>query len=161
MAADEINAAGGVLGGRAVELIIEDEKTDLKMAVEKTKKVILEDRVMAVMGPTSSAHRNAMIEICRSYKTPLLYATDYEGGCCDRYLFCYSPIPDHYVKPLIPYLMEKSGKKFYVIGADYIWPIKIAEAVKEEVLMRGGQIRSKYSSRGVKETALECRTPFK
>ncbi len=140
MAVAEINAAGGVLGGRPVELVIEDEQTDLKRAVEKTKKVIFQDRVIAVMGPTSSAHRNAMIEICTKHKTPLLYATDYEGGCCDRYLFCYSPIPDHYVKPLVPYLMDKSGKAFYVIGADYVWPVKIGEAVKKEVLRLGGSI---------------------
>lgn len=140
MAVAEINAAGGVLGGRPFELVIEDEQTDLKRAVEKTEKVILQDRVIAVMGPTSSAHRNAMIEVCTKYKTPLLYATDYEGGCCYRYLFCYSPIPDHYVKPLIPYLMDKSGKAFYVIGADYVWPVKIGEAVKREVLGRGGSI---------------------
>jgi len=140
MAVAEINASGGVLAGRPVELVVEDEKTDLKTAVEKTEKVILKDRVIAVMGPTSSAHRNAMIEICTKYKTPLLYATDYEGGCCYRYLFCYSPIPDHYVKPLIPYLMKKSGKSFFVIGADYVWPIKIGEAVKKEVLKLGGSI---------------------
>jgi len=140
MAVAEINAAGGVLGGRPFELVIEDEQTDLKRAVEKTEKVILQDHVIAVMGPTSSAHRNAMIEVCTKYKTPLLYATDYEGGCCYRYLFCYSPIPDHYVKPLIPYLMDKSGKAFYVIGADYVWPVKIGEAVKREVLGRGGTI---------------------
>ena len=140
MAAAEINAAGGVLGGRPVELIIEDEKTDLKTAVAKTEKVIHQDKVIAVMGPTSSAHRNAMIEICTKHKTPLLYATDYEGGCCYRYLFCYSPIPDHYVKPLIPFLMEKRGKSFYVIGADYVWPIKIGEAIKKEVLQSGGSI---------------------
>ncbi len=140
MAVAEINAAGGVLGGRPFELIIEDEKTDLETAIEKTEKVILQDRVIAVMGPTSSAHRNAMIKICTKHTTPLLYATDYEGGCCYRYLFCYSPIPDHYVKPLVPYLMKKGGKSFYVIGADYVWPIKIGEAVKKEVFQLGGSI---------------------
>lgn len=140
MAVAEINAVGGVLGGRPFKLIIEDEKTDLKTAIEKTEKVILQDRVIAVMGPTSSAHRNAMIEICTKHRTPLLYATDYEGGCCYRYLFCYSPIPDHYVKPLVPYLMEKSGESFYVIGADYVWPIKIGEAFKKEVFQLGGSI---------------------
>ncbi len=140
MAVAEINAVGGVLGGRPFELIIEDEKTDLKTAIEKTEKVILQDRVIAVMGPTSSAHRNAMIEICTKHRTPLLYATDYEGGCCYRYLFCYSPIPDHYVKPLVPYLMENYGKSFYIIGADYVWPIKIGEAFKNEVSGRGGTI---------------------
>ena len=140
MAAAEINAAGGVLGGRPFELIIEDEETKLDLAVEKTEKVIVEDKVTAVMGPTSSAHRDAMIEICTKHKTPLLYATDYEGGCCFRYLFCYSPIPDHYVRPLVPYLMEKYGDSFYIIGADYIWPIKIGEAFKKEVAEKGGKI---------------------
>lgn len=145
MAVAEINASGGVLGGRPFELIIEDEKTNLNLAVEKTEKVILRDSVVAVMGPTSSAHRNAMIEICRSHKTPLLYAMDYEGGSCDRYLFTYSPIPDHYVKPLVPYLMENYGKAFYIIGADYIWPIKIGEAFKKEVSkMGGGTVGEEY-----------------
>jgi ABC-type branched-subunit amino acid transport system substrate-binding protein len=140
MAVEEINAAGGVLGGRSFELIIEDEETNLSLAVEKTEKVILEDKVVGVLGPTSSAHRDAMVEVCTRHKTPLLYATDYEGGSCYRYLFCYSPIPDHYVKPLVPYLMEKYGDSFYIIGADYVWPIKIGEAFKNEVSKKGGTV---------------------
>ncbi len=140
MAAAEINAAGGVLGGRPLELIIEDEETNLDLAVAKTEKVIVEDKVLAVMGPTSSAHRDAMMEICTKHKTPLLYATDYEGGCCFRYLFCFSPIPDHYVKPLVPYMMENYGDSFYIIGADYVWPINIGKAFKAEVSGAGGSI---------------------
>jgi branched-chain amino acid transport system substrate-binding protein/urea transport system substrate-binding protein len=140
MAVAEINAAGGVLGGRHFELVIEDEKTDLMTAIRKTEKVILKDKVTAVMGPTSSAHRNAMVEVVTRLKTPLLYGTDYEGGSCSRYLFCYSPIPDHYVKPLIPYLIEQYGQSFYLIGADYVWPIKMNEAIKAEVVKQGGTV---------------------
>jgi len=140
MAVAEINAAGGVLGGRHFELVIEDEKTDLMTAIKKTEKVILMDKVTAVMGPTSSAHRNAMVEVVTRLKTPLLYGTDYEGGSCPRYLFCYSPIPDHYVKPLIPYLIEQYGQSFYLIGADYVWPIKMNEAIKPEVVKQGGTV---------------------
>jgi len=140
MAVSEVNAAGGVLGGRPLELIIEDEKTDLKTAIQKTEKVILQDKVIAVMGPTSSAHRDAMIEICTRHRTPLLYGADYEGGCCYRYLFCYSPIPDHYVKPLIPYLIKNYGKTFYLLGADYVWPIQMSAAIKAEVLRSGGSV---------------------
>ena len=152
MAVSEINAAGGVLGGRPLELVIEDEKTDLKTAVEKTEKVILQDKVTAVMGPTSSAHRDAMIKICTRHRTPLLYGTDYEGGCCYRYLFCYSPIPDHYVKPLIPYLMQNYGKAFYLLGADYVWPIQMSDAIKAEVLRSHGNIvGEEYLAYEVKE----------
>jgi len=140
MAVAEVNASGGVLGGRNFELVIEDEKTDLKTAIEKTEKVILQDKVIAVMGPTSSAHRDAMVEVVTRHKTPLLYGVDYEGGACYRYLFCYSPIPDHYVKPLIPYLMEDYGKTFYLLGADYVWPIKMSEAIRVAVVQLGGRV---------------------
>ncbi len=138
MAVAEINATGGVLGDRHFELVIEDEKTDLTTAINKTEKVILRDKVTAVMGPTSSTHRNAMVEVVTRLKTPLLYGTDYEGGACYRYLFCYSPIPDHYVKPLIPHLIENYGNSFYLIGADYIWPIKMNEAIKAELTKHDG-----------------------
>lgn len=140
MAAAEINGGGGLPGGRRFELVIEDDETDLKTAVEKTEKVILKDKVIAVMGPTSSAHRDEMIKICTRHKTPLLYASDYEGGACFRYLFCYSPVPDHYVRPLVPYLMENYGNSFYIIGADYVWPVKTGEAFKKEVSERGGRV---------------------
>ena len=95
MAVAEINAAGGVLDGRPLELIIEDNKTDPKTAVEKAKKLILRDKVVAVMGPVSSAARDAMTPVAEKYKTPLLYGIDYEGGVCNRYVFLYSAIPDH------------------------------------------------------------------
>ena len=42
MAVAEINAAGGVLDGRPLELIIEDNKTDPKTAVEKGDGVIIQ-----------------------------------------------------------------------------------------------------------------------
>jgi branched-chain amino acid transport system substrate-binding protein/urea transport system substrate-binding protein len=152
MAVAEVNAGGGVLGGRDFELVIEDEKTDLKTAVEKTEKVISRDRVIAVMGPTSSAHREAMVEVVTRHQTPLLYGVDYEGGSCSRYLFCYSPIPDHYVKPLIPYLIENYGKAFYLIGANYVWPIKMSAAIKAEVLRSGGSVAGEeYLAFEVKE----------
>lgn len=142
MAVAEINAAGGVLGGRPLELVIEDEQTDTGLAEKLTEKVITQDGVLAVMGPTSSADRNAMLAICTQHRTPLLYATDYEGGACSRYLFCYSPIPDHYVKPLVPHLMADGGNSFAIIGADYVWPTSIGASFRAEVSARGGTVVS-------------------
>ena len=154
MAVAEINASGGVLGGRKFELIIEDNKTDPKTSVEKTEKLILRDKVIAIMGPVSSAARDAMTPVVTRYKTPLLYGIDYEGGACNRYLFCYSPIPDHYIKPLIPYLAAEYGKSFYVFGYDYVWPHKMTEAINREVQAIGGEIKGvTYTPFGVKDFA--------
>ena len=47
MAVDEINQAGGV-NGRQVKLIVEDTKGEIPKAVEIYKKLVMNDRVLAV-----------------------------------------------------------------------------------------------------------------
>jgi branched-chain amino acid transport system substrate-binding protein/urea transport system substrate-binding protein len=154
MAVAEINAAGGVLDGRPLELIIEDNKTDPKTAVEKAKKLVMRDKVVALMGPVSSAARDAMTPVAEKYKTPLLYGIDYEGGVCNRYVFLYSAIPDHDMDKLIPYMAEKYGKSFYIFGYDYVWPHKMTEAIKRNVEKIGGEIVGiEYTPFGVKDYA--------
>ncbi len=138
MAVAELNAAGGVLG-RPLDLRIMDEATDTARAVALTQQAI-DDGAVAIIGPTSSTDRNAMLEICVGAGVPLLYGTDYEGGQCSRHLFCYSPIPDHYVDPLVPYLMAGSGPDFAMIGADYVWPTSIGAAFRKRVEARGGSV---------------------
>ena len=154
MAVAEINAAGGVLGGKKLELIIEDNKTDPKTAVEKTKKLILRDKVHALLGPITSANRDAMTPHLTKLKTPLLYATDYEAGVCNRYVFCYSAIPDHYIKPFIPYLVEHYGNTFYLFGSDYVWPHKMNAAIKKGIAANNGKVLAEeYTPFGVKDFA--------
>ena len=154
MAVAEINAAGGVLGGRQFELIVEDNKTDPKTAVEKAKKLILRDEVHAILGPITSANRDAMTPHMSKLRTPLLYATDYEGGVCNRYVFCYSAIPDHYIKPFIPYLIDNYGDSFYLFGADYVWPHKMNAAIKTAIAaQKGSVLAEEYTPFGVKDFA--------
>lgn len=154
MAVAEINQAGGVLGGRRLELVIEDNKTDPKTAVEKHKKLILKDKVIAVVGPVSSAARDAMTPAANKYKTPLLYGIDYEGGVCNRYVFLYSAVPNHDMDKLIPYMARQYGKRFYIFGYDYVWPHKITAAIKRNVAKVGGEVVAvEYTPFGVKDYA--------
>lgn len=138
MAVAEINAAGGVLGGRRFELLVEDSQTNEMTALQKAKKLVLEGKVTAVLGPVISTARNLMIEFMAAHRVPLLYGTDYEGGACSRYLFCYSAIPEHYLKPLVPYLFQNYGKLFYLLGSDYVWPMKTNEYTKALLPQMGG-----------------------
>ena len=139
MAAEEINSSGGILG-RRLELVIENNESDPNLSVRLMRKLIQEDDVIAVIGPVSSTARNAMTEVAKQFKTPLLYGIDYEGGSFDRYLFCYSPTPDHVISPLVPHLVEHYGSKFYIFGYDYVWPHEMAKAIASEVEKAGGEI---------------------
>lgn len=141
LAVDEINAQGGVLNGKSFELVIGDSQSDPNVSVRLMRKFIQEEDVFAILGPVSSSARNAMVEVAKQFKVPLLYGIDYEGGQFERYLFCYSPIPDHVIAPLIPYLTEQeNSKKFYIFGYDYEWPHGMAKAVENAVSKVNGQV---------------------
>src|ERR1700684_3860203 len=48
LAADQINAAGGVLGGRKIELFVEDDETSATDAVKAARKLLDIDKVIAI-----------------------------------------------------------------------------------------------------------------
>jgi branched-chain amino acid transport system substrate-binding protein/urea transport system substrate-binding protein len=152
LAIEEANAAGGVLEGRMFELIIEDDKTDPKTAVERTQKLIQGDKVVGIFGPVTSANRDAMQSTLERFKTPLFYATDYEGGVCSRYIICYSALPEHWVDPFVPWLKDNYGDSFYLFGSDYVWPQKMNAAVTRVVGAVGGKVvGEEYTPFGVKD----------
>jgi branched-chain amino acid transport system substrate-binding protein/urea transport system substrate-binding protein len=140
LAFEEANAAGGVLDGRMFDLIVADDKTDPKTAVERTQGLIQRDKVVGIFGPVTSANRDAMQPTLERFKTPLFYATDYEGGVCSRYIIAYSALPEHWVNPFVPWLKENYGDSFYLFGSDYVWPQKMNAAVKKVVAEVGGTV---------------------
>jgi ABC-type branched-subunit amino acid transport system substrate-binding protein len=151
MAIEEANEAGGVLG-RKFELTIADDKTDPKTAVERTRELIQRDKVAAIFGPVTSANRDAIQPTIDRLKTPLFYATDYEGGVCSRYMVCYSALPEHWVDPFLPFVQQNYGDSFYLVGSDYVWPQKMNAAIRRVVERGGGKVvGEEYTPWGVKD----------
>ena len=92
LAVKDINAAGGILG-RPVEVIYADDKTRPEAAETAARALIESDGVVALVGPITSRNLNAIAPVAENLKTPLLYATNYEGGKCSRYVFSFSTVP--------------------------------------------------------------------
>ena len=65
MAAEEINAAGGV-NGRQLELVIEDEQGKKDEAINAFKKLIFQDKALMLFGPTLSNSAKASDPIAQS-----------------------------------------------------------------------------------------------
>ena len=67
MAADEINAGGGV-NGRKIELVIEDEQGKKEEAINAFKKLIFQDKALLLFGPTLSNSAQAADPIAQGSK---------------------------------------------------------------------------------------------
>ena len=78
LAAEEINASGGVLG-KKVELIIEDNKSNPKEAVAAAEKLIVKDKVTVMMGAWSSTYTLAVMPKLMEYGVPMVVETSSSG----------------------------------------------------------------------------------
>ena len=69
--AEQINAAGGVLG-RPLEVIVKDDKSETTEAVMAAKDLIETQNVVAVIGPSGTPTTLAIVDICEQAKVPLI-----------------------------------------------------------------------------------------
>jgi branched-chain amino acid transport system substrate-binding protein len=69
--ADQLNAAGGLLG-RKVEMVIYDDETDVNKCVLATDKLLKKDKVVAVLGPSISGNTLAIMGKFPAAKIPLI-----------------------------------------------------------------------------------------
>jgi ABC-type branched-subunit amino acid transport system substrate-binding protein len=138
---DDLNAAGGLLGGR-VELCVEDSATDDDVAAVKARKLVEADRVDVVVGGIYSSTRQAIKgPVVVEGQTLYIYPEQYEGQESDPLVFCTGPVPAQQVDPFIPWLMERTGARtFYLPSADYVWPHVLNARVREAVTANGGTI---------------------
>lgn len=139
LAVSEINAAGGVLG-KQIELISPDCQSDNTVYQDMAKKLILEDKVAAIMGGYSSASREAIRPIIEQNDALLFYNNQYEGGVASHNVFCTGDVPEHQIVPLAKTMLEKFGKKAYIIAADYNFGQISADWFKKTIEENGGEV---------------------
>ena len=153
LAVQEINDAGGI-DGRPIEVIYEDNQTDPRTSVERATKLTRGDGVIAVLGPITSNARDAMLPTMERASVPLLYATNYEGGACSRYVFAFNSVPNQELAELVPFLAENRGQRFFMFGADYVWPQQMFATAAELVAEAGGEVvGTEFTPWGVTEFA--------
>ncbi len=138
LAVEEVNAAGGA-GGREIEYIVEDNQTSTRGAIDKTRKLIFNDKADVIIGMITSLERAAALSVSVPARKLVIYPTYYEGGECQRYLACTGQIPNQSIEPFVPWIMQNVGKSVYILGSDYAWPQKTAEAIKAAFAQAGGK----------------------
>jgi branched-chain amino acid transport system substrate-binding protein len=72
LAIEEINKAGGVLGGRQIKLLTEDDQSKPEEASNAVTKLITTDKVVAVLGEVASRRSLAAAPIAQKYQTPMI-----------------------------------------------------------------------------------------
>jgi branched-chain amino acid transport system substrate-binding protein len=72
LAVTELNNAGGLLGGRKIKLLVEDDQSKPEEASNAVTKLVTQDKVVAVLGEVASRRSLAAAPVCQKYKVPMI-----------------------------------------------------------------------------------------
>lgn len=123
IARDWVNARGGVLG-RQIQLVIEDNKSDPKEAASAAEKLIVRDKVPAIMGAWGSSMTLAAMPKVEEYGVPLVVETSSAASITRRgnpWIFRISPPSEMEALGLQKYLPALGIKKADFLAVNTDW----------------------------------------
>ncbi len=135
LAAEEINAAGGILGKR-LELIVEDS-VNPQTGSAKAERLVQRERVSCIVGEISSATALAIAQVV-SRERALFINTGansdaLRGSDCQKFMFHIEAQNSMYVKCVGRSLVRDgliSGKRWYSLTADYAFGHDLARVAQ-------------------------------
>lgn len=139
LAIEEINEAGGINGMRIVP-IVEDPASDPATFAEKARKLVVGDKCVSVFGSYTSASRKAVLPVFEKRDNLYWYPTLYEGRECSKNVIYTGAVPNQQQDEFIPWLVKNFGKKFYLIGSNYIYPKEENNYCKKILEELGGEV---------------------
>lgn len=148
LAIDHINKTGGV-NGKKIRPFVADSASNPYIAAREAEKLIVEHKVAAIVGLYTSASRKEVIPIIEKYNSLLFYPTGYEGEEQHPNIIYCGPLPTQNLIHFIPWITANVGKKYYLIGSDYIYPREMNAHIQSLVKKNNGKILGqKYTSLG-------------
>ena len=141
MAIDAWNKKGGVLG-RQIEIVKEDEQSKPDVAAQKARKLVNQDKCVALIGTVSSGS-SISVQKASSDMGVLFFASgghtdDVTGKNCTWNTFrtCHSTWMEAHATGYT--LAKKFGKKFYFITPDYAFGHALQTAFDDVIKQIGG-----------------------
>lgn len=121
LAAEEINAEGGLLG-RDIRLRVIDGAGPPEAVARAVQPLVRSGEIDVVAGWHLSHVRRAIARDLEG-QVPYVYSTLYEGGERTPGVFLAGETPDRQLMPTMTWLAEALGmRRWVVVGDDYLWP---------------------------------------
>lgn len=151
MAIEEINAQGGLLG-KQIEPIVVDGKSDWGAFARLSDSLISQAKVNVVFGCWTSASRRTVKPVFEKYKHLLFYPVQYEGVEQSPNIVYTGASPNQQIIPAVKWCFDNHGKKFFLVGSDYVFPHTANEIIKEQVkALQGEVVGEEYIKLGSKD----------
>jgi branched-chain amino acid transport system substrate-binding protein len=114
---EQVNKAGGIRGA-PVELVVYDDASDTSKAVLATRRLIEQDRVLAIVGPSTSNSALAVLPFAERSKVPLLAIAVHKeiSTPVKPWVFQVANVIDQEIGKILDYLKKRHLSRFAIIN---------------------------------------------
>ena len=139
LAIEEINTNGGVLG-RRIEAVIADGQSDWPTFAKEAERLITVEKVCTIFGCWTSASRKNVKPVVEKHNHLLIYPMAYEGLEQSPNIIYTGAAPNQQIIPAVKWSFDNLGKRFFLVGSDYVWPHSVNAIIKDELTALGAQL---------------------
>jgi urea transport system substrate-binding protein len=139
LALEEIDAAGGLLG-RPLEIIASDGSSEPEKFASEAERLIVDEKVEVLFGCWSSASRKAVLPVLERHDHLLFYPVQYEGLEQSPHVVYTGAVPNQQMVPGIKWALDNLGKKFFLVGSDYLYPRAANSMARVQLEVLDGEV---------------------
>jgi branched-chain amino acid transport system substrate-binding protein len=135
MAMEDVNARGGVLGGRKLELVIEDDAGTPEKGAAGFRKLATQDQVVAVIGQFHSSVMTAVQALAEQFEIPVFSTQASARSLTERHLnytFRTHVIDPDRVRLWNHWIKERGFKRVALITENTDYGVGIVEETKQQ-----------------------------
>jgi ABC-type branched-subunit amino acid transport system substrate-binding protein len=150
LATQEVNAAGGPLPGRRIELVVLDSETNVGRAVERAREAVEEDGVVALIGDAGSGGTLAIYEnvtrdlgvpqVSCCATSPNLTAASAATAPDARFFFRTAPSDALQGQVVARIAADESCTRLAILHLDDAYGTPFAAAIEQEFTRTGGTV---------------------
>jgi urea transport system substrate-binding protein len=149
LAAEEINAAGGLLG-RPLELVVADVRSDPRLAAQEAERLIVRENVQVLFGGWTSPVRKAVKAVVEERRHLLFYPAPYEGLEQSPNLIYTGGVPNQQLIPAVRWALGQGHRRFYLLGSGLLFPRVASVIIKDLLAAQGAELAGeRYLTLGV------------
>jgi urea transport system substrate-binding protein len=138
LAIEEINAAGGLLG-RTVEPVVADGRSEPSSFAAEAQRLITEAQVQVILGCWTTASRKSVKSVVERHRHLLFYPIQYEGLETSPRIVYTGSAPNQQILPGVKWAFDHLGKRFFLVGSDYVFPHTANTIIKDQLAALGGR----------------------
>lgn len=145
IAVSEINSRGGILG-RKIQLFIADDQSGGPAGATQARRLLFDKSVDVLMGTVNSDTTLSVLPLVKQANKTFIYPVDGDDRACtpsggvNPLVFGLGDTPFQRQGRFISYAVNNFGKRWYLLGNDYVFPHSELAVTKQYLSAAGGTV---------------------